>query len=145
MKKILRLLLPILLVPSISACQDKEHSIIAIKTFDDSFNFVELNIDQLYNLIDSKQEFILELYTSYCSHCKDLEPKLVQFSQKENNVIYRLSLDFIVSQEDYDNRLVNKYPTIFVDEGTPQILFINNSELTYAVNSSKSNIKWNNS
>lgn len=137
MKKSVILFLPLLLVPFLSACQDEAHSIITIKTIDDNFTFVELDVDETKKLIESKQGFILECYTNYCVHCKNLEPLLVKYSQKHDNIIYRLDLGRFENLEDFNEQLGNVYPDIFKEAVTPQILFINNGTLTYEVNSNK--------
>ena len=138
MKKIFLSLLPIMLAPIISACQDTANSIIAIKTIDDSFTFVELDYEKTINLIDSKQEFILETYSPTCSHCAELEPLLVKFSQSRDSVIYRLNMYDIFknNQEQYQNLLAS-YPEIFPDEGVPTIKFIKDKTPTYVVSSNK--------
>lgn len=137
MRKSLILFIPLILAPCLSACQDKEHSIIAIKNIDESFHFVELDVEQTKKLVESKQCFALECYTDYCVHCKNLEPLLKKYVEKNNNVIYRLNFGVFESSEDFQKQLGNIYPSIFKEAAVPQILFIKGGELTYEVNSNK--------
>ena len=137
MKKLFVAFLPIILVPMVGACQDKEHSVIAIKTFDDEYSFVELSVDNVKTLINSGQHFILECYTEYCSHCKDLEPLLRKYSKENNNVIYRLNLGNFDSETSFKEALTDPYPNIFMNAYVPQILYIKNKELTYEVSDTK--------
>lgn len=137
MQKRLILLIPLILAPCLSACQDKEHSVIAIKTSDENFHFVELDPDQTKNIIASKQGFALECYTDYCVHCKSLEPLLKKYIEKSNNVIYRLNFGQFEDSEDFHKQLGDVYPNIFKETSVPQLLFIKDGELTYEVNSNK--------
>ena len=137
MKKSLVPLFLVILTPFISGCQDKEHSVIAIKTYNDDFNFVELNVNTITTLINSGQHFILECYTDYCSHCKDLEPLLRKYSKENDNIIYRINLGTFESAEQYQELLTKPFPTIFKNSYVPQILYIKNKDLTYEVSDNK--------
>ena len=132
MKKLSLLLLPIMMVPTLTSCKDVEHSVISIHR--DS-GFVSLNTAQLENLIDSKQSFVFEMYTDWCSHCIDLEPLLVKYVENENQTIYRLNVTdwesetFTYYQE--------KYPSIFKGSYVPAVRFVKDGELTYEVDNNK--------
>ena len=63
MKKFLLLLLPIALMPSITACQDKAHSIVAINTADKTYKYVDITSLQFERLMDQKQSFFIEFFT----------------------------------------------------------------------------------
>ena len=136
MKKILKLLFPIILLPTITACQDKTHSIIAISPVNTEYGFIEASVDQVANLIESKQHFILETYTTTCSSCQELEPILKEYVTKNNKAIYRLKANS-VDIEVLNEKLLDKYPNIFTERTVPSIKFIKNGTLTYNVNSNK--------
>lgn len=137
MKKILIGLIPLFAISSLTGCQDKAHSILAIKSIDDSFTFVELSVDQMKNLYESGTQFMVEFYTDYCGHCKDLEPLLTQYSQKNNNVIYRINLTSSEVNKEYSEKIGDKYPDILDIKYIPQIKYFNEKELTYDVDSNK--------
>ncbi len=137
MKKTLLPLLLVIMSPLISGCQDKEHSVISIKTYDDSFNFVEVTPESVTTLINSGQHFALECYTTYCSHCNDLEPLLRKYSKENDNVIYRIDLGVFESSEQYKEVLTNPFPDIFKHSYVPQILYIKDNKLTYEVSDNK--------
>ena len=132
MKKLSLLLFPVMMLPILTSCKDVEHSAISIKR---STGFVSLTMNQLENLINSKQSFALEMYTDWCSHCVDLEPLLVEYVEKENQTIYRLNVNdwesetFAYYQE--------KYPSIFKGTYVPNIRFIKDGQLTYEVDNTK--------
>lgn len=136
MNKILKLLFPIILLPTITACQDKAHSVIAINAINSDSAFIEVSVDQLGSLIDSKQQFILEMYTTTCSHCKDLEVLLRSYVQKTGKAIYRLQADGVEREELYA-KVLDKYPEIFPERYVPTIKYIKDGVLTYNVNSNK--------
>ena len=127
----------IVLVPTITACQDTEHSIISIRTYDDDVYFVELNKETLSNLLMSNQQFILETYSPYCSHCKELEPLLKKYSNKKDLIIYRFNTTQIENQTEWNELLADKYPDIFDEFAVPTIRYVNNAALTYKVSSNK--------
>ena len=135
-KKLLPLVI-IAMIPIITACQDKEHSIVAIKTIDDDFAFVELNVDTLTNLLESNQEFILETYSPTCNHCEALEPILKKYSNNKDMIIYRFNALQFEDEDKFDELFRSKYPSIFTEYVVPTINFIKDKELTYHVSSNK--------
>lgn len=137
MKKYFLSLLSIMLVPTLSACQDKANSIITIKTIDDSFTYIELKYEQLCNLIDSKQEFILETYSPTCSHCAELGPLLDKYSQSKDALYYRINMYDLYMDEEKNVELMNKYPAIFKEDYVPTVKYIKDANLTYQVNENK--------
>ena len=135
MKKYLLFLPIILLVPSISACQDTEHSVVAINNLDHEPVFIELSKQQLKNLIDNKQNFLLEFYSPYCGHCVDLAELLTKYVNETDKTIYRFDLSTIETDEFITWN--NEYPDIFVNQYVPSLRFIKNGKLTYEVSSEK--------
>lgn len=130
MKKLLTLLVPILLAPAITACQDKAHSITSIKTIDDAVLKQEINRDQIINLIESKQDFLLELYSPTCTYCRELTPKLERYTKETKRIIYTLDLAKI-SEDDFNNNLHVKYPDIFDERSVPKVKFVQKGLLTF--------------
>ena len=133
MKKLLTLLVPILLAPTITGCQDKAHSITSIKTLDDTVLKQEINRDQIINLIESKQDFLLELYSPTCTYCRELTPKLERYTKETKRIIYTLDLSK-VSEDDFNNNLHVKYPDIFDERLVPKVKFIQKGLLTFNFN-----------
>ena len=131
MKKVILCLLTTILVPTLSACQDKTHSVISINVNSQYDNYVELNYNSLKNLIDSGQDFVLESYSPTCSHCVDLKEKLDRYIEKENQVIYRMNLLSITQDE--MNELENDYPDIYPNSYVPSINLVKDGKLTYTV------------
>ena len=136
MKKFNLLVFSIALVPLMSACQDKQHSIIAINTMGNEQSFIEVDLNQTKNLIDANQPFVLEVYSTYCEACKELEPHLKSYADGSKKAVYRLNIGEI-TQTDFDSTLRNVYPDIFIREYTPTIYFIKDKALTYEVNPNK--------
>ena len=132
MKKLLLTIFPILLLPTLSACQDKEHSIVVINAGDNSSFIIELKPAELENLIESKQQFTLVSYSPTCVHCKDLEPKIEKYTSSTKKSIYRIDLT-----QDGGADLIAKYPNIYPDSSVPRISYIANGDTTYSVNSNK--------
>lgn len=132
MKKLYLLLFPVMMLPILTSCKDVEHSVIAIKR---ESGFAQVTINQLENLIDSKQSFALEMYTDWCSHCVDLEPLLVKYVEDENQTLYRLNVT------DWESETFSyyqeKYPSIFKGSYVPTIRFVKDGELTYEVDNNK--------
>ena len=137
MRKLICILPLIALTSSISGCSSLKQSVVSINCVSNQETFVELTIDNLVNLIDSKQQFLLEAYSPYCSHCQDLEPILREYSQKNKKVIYRVDLMQIETESEFNEKIGNKYPDIFPDALVPSVSFIANGKLTYHINPNK--------
>lgn len=135
MKKLFLFLLPVALMPSITACQDTAHSIVAINRCDESITRIELITDQFTKLMESGQQFVVEFYSPYCVHCEELNPILDQYVSKTNKMVY--SLDLTKYTRDELEELQMTYPSVFPDLLVPAIRFIENKTLTYDVSSNK--------
>ena len=130
-------LLAILLSPMLVACQDTEHSILSINTAREEKYFIDLKTEELTELIDSKQQFVLEVYSPYCSHCANLEEHIIKYSKEKQRVIYRYDLTKIKTEEEFAVTLYANYPDIFPNYNVPAIRFVSNCKLTYEVSSNK--------
>ncbi len=131
MKKVILCLLTTILVPALSACQDKSRSVISINVNSKYDNYVELNINSLKNLIESGQDFVLESYSPTCGHCEDLKEKLDKYIENEKQAIYRIDLSAITQEE--MNYLESTYPDIYPNSYVPSINLVKDKKLTYTV------------
>ena len=136
MKKGKFVFLLIALCPLMSACNDKEHSVITINSYDNQNPFVELLPENISNLIENKQDFVLEIYSPTCQTCIELEPILEKYCKKQNRVVYRLNTH-LISEDVYIDVLQEPYPDIFHNDYVPNILFISDGKLTYEVSPNK--------
>ena len=136
MKKYYAFPLLLVLVPSISACQDTAHSIIAINNMGSDFGVVELTKAGLLNLLESKQQFVFEQYSPTCSHCEDLKPLLEKYAKNQKKIVYRCNM-YGLTHEEFDEQYKKPYPDIFTDYYVPRVQFINDGKLTYEVNAAK--------
>ena len=136
MKKLKWLVFNIALLPLISGCQDKQHSITAINTMGTGQSFIEVTVSQTSKLIASKQPMVLEIYSTYCEACKDLEPRLKSYAEGSKKAIYRLNIGE-VDQSVFQEQLRDVYPDIFIREYTPAVYYIKDGTLTYEVSPKK--------
>ena len=136
MKKMRFAFLLIALCPLMSAFQDKEHSVISINSIEDRYPFAEVNITQLVNILESKQDFVLETYSPTCEACINLEPILKKYCTNQNKIVYRFNIRNI-TEDIYISQLQEPYPDIFASEYVPTITFIHDGKLTYDVNPNK--------
>ena len=135
MKKRLLVLFPILLLPTITACQDTAHSIVPINVgFNDKVD-IQLTIENFETLVNSKQPFAVEFYSPYCGHCEDLDVLLTKYMEETRNLIYRCDLSVLDADE--FATFQSKYSDIIVDNYVPAIRFINDGHLTFDVNRNK--------
>ena len=131
------------LVPTITACQDTKHSIVAINTIGGAEGLVAVSSDQVLALLDSKQSFTLETWSPNCVHCTDLRPKLEKYAANNKKVIYTFNiLETIqaLDEEEYNATFHATHPDLFPeykDTYIPRIQFIKEGKLTYEVTSSK--------
>ena len=135
MKKLFLALLTAFLTPTISACQDKAHSIMPIHTTFSDVKFCSLEKKEFRNIMDSGQEFAIEFYSPFCSHCKELEPQLEKYTKETNNLIYRFDLSVLTHEE--TEELTKLYPDVLPDSYVPAIRFVSNKHLTYEVENTK--------
>ena len=137
MKKIFKIFFLSILVPSISACQDTAHSIVALKTGGENYLEINCSVDQVINLIESKQQFVLECFSPTCSHCENLKPLLEKYVKNSDSIIYKLDLSTLENEEAFNEKLHDKYTDVFPNSYVPAIRFIKDGHLTYEVNSNK--------
>lgn len=136
MKKLLLCLFPIILCPSLSACQDKAHSITPIHILGDETHGIEITPENFALLYESGHQFAVEFYSPYCTHCEELNPKIEKYISETKNLIYRFDLTKFESIEK-QKEFIAKYSNVITDEYVPAIRFISQKALTYEVDSSK--------
>ena len=136
MKKLLLFLFPIILCPSLSACQDKTHSITPIHVLGDETQGIEITPDHFAKLYESGHQFAVEFYSPYCSHCEELNPKIEKYMSETKNLIYRFDLTKFETLDEQEE-FISKYSNVITDEYVPAIRFISQKTLTYEVESSK--------
>ena len=130
------------LVPTVTACQDIEHSVVAINNMGSSYTLVDVSTEQVLALLESKQSFVLETYSNGCIHCQSLRPKLEKYSKGQKKTIYTLNAEVFdgMEEEEYNNSFHNPHSDIFPTLNSfyvPKIQFIKEGKLTYQVSSSK--------
>lgn len=136
MKKNWLILLPLFLCPSLSACQDKTHSITPIHILGDETKGIEITPDNFALLYESGHPFAVEFYSPYCSNCEELNPKIEKYMSETKNLIYRFDITKFATIDE-QKEFITKYSNVITSEYTPSIRFIKNKSLTYEVESSK--------
>ena len=80
----------------------------------------ELSFDSLKEKITNKEDFILCITSTTCSHCYDFKPKLEEVAKENNIIIYYIN---------YDKYDVNEFKDLISFDGsTPNNIFIKNGE-----------------
>ena len=107
MKKIL---LTIFLLVLITGCT-KEKFTLEDKYYNNS-SFEEITKDELKELEDNKESFLIMVYTTGCFSCMDFEKVLTEFTQEYNIQIFNININAID-----DTKLSNKIkytPTLVI-------------------------------
>lgn len=86
-------------------------------------NLIKLSYDEIMEKIDNKENFILCISRTTCSHCNVYKPKLRKVANKYDIKIYYTDVDKY-SKDD----LKNFNSKISFDGGTPTTLFIKDGE-----------------
>ena len=145
MKKRLLFVLPILASINLTSCSgiDEDHSIVVMKNYDSiKFNYgleaaYDINGEKLYNLLDNKYSFVLEIWQDGCSLCETFNPILNDYIKSSHRQFYRLGLN-TRSEVNYFNFLMDEFPDVFNEfEGTPAVYYIDEGKLTYSVSPNK--------
>lgn len=84
----------------------------------DNRNFIKLSYDEILEKVNSKEDFVLCVSASECTHCKSYKPKLKKISKDYDIKIYYTDIDKF-DEKDYDEF---KYKFSF-DGGTPTTIF----------------------
>ena len=96
---------------------------IGILLFFNDSKLVKLDYSDIEEKINNKENFVLCISRTTCSHCNNYKPKLKEVANKYNINIYYTDVD-LYSSEDLDkyNSLISFYGS------TPVTIFIKNGE-----------------
>lgn len=95
----------------------------------------ELDVNTVIEKINNKDSFILCISATYCEHCKEYKPKLVDISKKYKLDTYYIDFD---KYSENEQQLFRNY--ISFDGSTPVTLFIKNGEEETTVNRINGNV-----
>lgn len=85
-------------------------------------NLKELKYDEVIKKIKNKEDFVLCLAQTTCSHCEMYKPKLKKTANKYDILIYYINIDKLTKKEEKE---FNKY---IYTEGTPVTIFFKKGE-----------------
>lgn len=85
-------------------------------------NLEDITYNEYTNLIENKENFILEVMRDGCTHCESLKPKLVSIANEYDLEIKVINLAKL-SDEDY-----NEFTSIIGTGSTPVVIFYKNGE-----------------
>lgn len=89
----------------------------------DNRNFIKLSYDEILEKVNSKEDFVLCVSASECTHCKSYKPKLKKISKDYDIKIYYTDIDKF-DEKDYDE-FKDKFS---FDGGTPTTIFFKKGE-----------------
>lgn len=91
--------------------------------FNNNDNLIELNYNELESKIENKEDFVVCISRTTCSHCNNYKPKLRNVANKYKINIYYTDIDKY-TKTDFEkfNNLIS------FDGGTPVTIFIKNGE-----------------
>ena len=81
-------------------------------------NLIEINYNELKEKIDNKEDFVLCVSRTTCSHCQDYKPKLKKVGYKYKIDIYYINVDELKMFKN----------TVSFDGSTPITIFFKNGE-----------------
>lgn len=90
----------------------------------------EIKYDKLIEKIDNKENMILLISQTDCTHCISYKPKLEKVANEYKINIYYIDID-LLSEDNYNN--LNSRIS-FATAGTPLTVFLKNGEETTAAN-----------
>lgn len=86
-------------------------------------NFIKLTYNEILEKVNNKEDFVLCVSASECSHCMSYKPKLKKISNKYNIKIYYTDVDTL-TKEEY-NEFKDKFS---FDGSTPTTIFFKEGE-----------------
>lgn len=89
----------------------------------DNKNFVKLSYDEILEKVNNREDFVLCVSASECTHCKSYKPKLKKISNDYDIKIYYTDIDKF-DEKDYDE-FKDKFS---FDGGTPTTIFFKEGE-----------------
>ena len=87
---------------------------------------IELTLDNVVEKLENKEDFILCISRTTCSHCYDYKPKLESVAKEKNIDIYYIDVDKY-DEDEFSN-------IISFDGSTPTTIFIKNGEESTTAN-----------
>ena len=87
---------------------------------DNNGNLIELNYNDVKEKLKNKENFVLCISRTSCSHCFDYKPKLEEVAKENNIDIYYIDIDKY-DEEEFSN-------LISFDGSTPTTIFIKNGD-----------------
>lgn len=84
--------------------------------------YEEININQFNKMIENKEDFILFIGSSTCSHCAAYKEKVNKFIKEYQQKIYYIDIHKFSEEE------AAKFKTIVNFEGTPTTVFFENGK-----------------
>lgn len=128
MKKKILIGLSIILVIGAIACLIYASSKLHDKQVEEDNHLIEITMDELQTKIDNKENFILLVSQTECSHCLEFKPKLKRVLAKNNVIAYNIETDKLTKEE------YIKLNNIAYTSGTPTTLFFENGTETNTSN-----------
>lgn len=86
-------------------------------------NFIKLTYNEIFEKVNNKEDFVLCVSASECSHCMSYKPKLKKISNKYNIKIYYTDVDTL-TKEEY-SEFKDKFS---FDGSTPTTIFFKEGE-----------------
>lgn len=86
-------------------------------------NFIKLTYNEILEKVNNKEDFVLCVSASECSHCMSYKPKLKKISNKYNIKIYYTDVDTL-TKEEY-SEFKDKFS---FDGSTPTTIFFKEGE-----------------
>lgn len=83
-------------------------------------SYIEISYEEYNDKISNKEDFILYLGSSYCSHCANFKPVLESIIKNYNLEVYYLDMSKLIDNE---YAIVQNKTKL---QGTPTIVFIEN-------------------
>ena len=99
-------------------------------------NFIKLNYNEVIEMTENNENFILCISAKECIHCQEYKPKLKKISKKYNIKIYYVNVDEF-TEKDYET-FKSKFS---FDGGTPTTIFFKNGEEKTTANRIQGNVK----
>lgn len=81
--------------------------------------FNKITYQEVINKIENKEDFVLCISQTTCTHCQSYKPKLEKVANKYQINIYYIDVDLLTEEE---RKQFNKY--VNISGGTPSTVFI---------------------
>ena len=90
-------------------------------------NLKEITYKEILKKQDNKEDFILIISRSNCSHCNTYKPKVDEIARKHNLTIYYINTDTLSNKEEFKEEFK-------LNNATPLTLFFKNGKETTILN-----------